>query len=434
MRILLIAYDFPPLASPQAIRWHYLTRELVRLGAEVHVLAPQLPTSGTSMQVPEGVIVHRCGAGGLAGWLARRQRTRRPIAAPPSADARPPHGATSVRGTTLNWKGRLHQRLDRLIGLWSYPDSRGQWLAPASAALPGLLAEIQPDVTISSHEPAVSLEIGLQAAGKVGTWLADLGDPVLAPYTPRHWRRRAGRLEAQVCAMAAAISVTTEGTRDQLIARHGVAPDKVFVLSQGYDDRLHRSPWTPRLRGLETGGDVHLLYTGRFYPFRDPMALLQAVLAQPRVRLTVVAPEVRPECLAVAARSGGRIVFLGEQPHDRVLVLQAECDVLVNIGNALEAQTPGKLYEYLGSGKPILHCYAVDDDPANALVRAWKRGWVCHNDRASLQAFLGALVESPQRCCAELSRDDSGIAQYGWSALAERLLRQCQQSLSRGTQ
>ena len=432
MRILLIAYDFPPFASPQAIRWCYLTRELVRLGVEVHVLAPQLSTSSTSMQVPEGVIVHRCDAGGLAGWLVRRQRVRRPVAAPPSADVRPPSGTAPPHGTTLNWKGRLHRRLDRLIGLWCYPDSRGQWFAPACAALPGLLAEIQPDVMISSHEPAVSLEIGLQAAGKVGTWLADLGDPVLAPYTPRHWRRRAGRLEAQVCATAAAISVTTDGTRDQLIARHGVAPDKVFVLSQGYDDRHRRSPWTPRLKGLETGGDVHLLYTGRFYPFRDPMALLEAVLAQPRVRLTVVAPEVKPEYLAIGARSAGRIVFLGEQPHDRVLALQAECDVLVNIGNVLEAQTPGKLYEYLGSGKPILHCHAVDDDPANALIRAWGRGWVCRNDRASLQAFLGELVASPQQCCAKLSRDDSGIEQYGWSALAGQLLRQCQRSVSRG--
>ncbi|MEW9571384.1 glycosyltransferase [Rhodanobacter sp. Si-c] len=432
MRILLIAYDYPPLASPQAIRWHYLTRELARLGVDVHVLAPQLPISGISMQVPEGVIVHRCGAGGLAGWLVRRQRARPPDAAPPSADVQGTFGAAPARGANLNWKGRLHQRLDRLIGLWCYPDSRGQWLAPACAALPDLLAEIQPDVVISSHEPAVSLEIGLQAAGKVSTWLADLGDPVLAPYTPRHWRRRAGRLEARVCATAAAISVTTSGTRDQLIARHGMAPDKVFVLSQGYDDRQRRNPWTPRLQSLETGGDAHLLYTGRFYPFRDPMALLEAVLAQPRVRLTVAAPEVKPECLAIAARSAGRIVFLGEQSHDRVLALQAECDVLVNIGNALEAQTPGKLYEYLGSGKPILHCHAVDDDPANVLIRAWGRGWVCRNDRASLQAFLGTLVDSPQQRCAELSRDDSGIAQYGWSVLAEQLLRECRQSMCRG--
>ncbi|WP_168170358.1 glycosyltransferase [Rhodanobacter sp. C03] len=430
MRILLIAYDFPPLASPQAIRWHYLTRELVRLGVEVHVLAPQLPNSGISLQVPEGVVVHRCNAGGLAGWLARRQRPQRPI----SATASDTPGAVPTVPTNaaaLNWKGRAHQRLDRLISLWCYPDSRGQWRASACAALPGLLADIRPDVVISSHEPAVSLEIGLQAAGKVDGWLADLGDPVLAPYTPRRWRRRASRLEARVCATAAAISVTTGATRDQLIARHGIAPDKVFVLSQGYDDRHPHGPWTPRLHGLEAGGDVHLLYTGRFYPFRDPTALLQAVLAQPRVRLTVVAPEVKPEYLALAARCPERIVFLGEQSHDRVLELQAECDVLVNIGNALAAQTPGKLFEYLGSGKPILHCHSVDDDPANALIRGWGRGWVCRNDRASLQAFLTALVESPQQRCAELSSDDRAITPYGWSALAWQLLRRCERALSR---
>lgn len=425
VRILLIAYDYPPLASPQAIRWHYLTRELAALGAEVHVLAPELPVSGAALAVPPGMMVHRCAAGGLAGWLERRRRRSPAAAAKPSAAADAEVVAPSA--PSLNWKGRLYRRLDALIGLWCYPDSRGQWRRPARKALPLLMAQLRPDIVIGSHEPAVSLELGLQVANGAASWLADLGDPVLAPYTPRRWRRRAGRLEAQVCATAAAVSVTTTQMRELLIARHGIASDKILVLPQGFDDRVARNAWNPHPDGFARDGEWHLLYTGRFYPFRSPQALLEAVLAQPGVRLTVVAPEVAPECLALAARSAGRIVFLGEQPHARVLELQQQCDVLVNIGNALAAQTPGKLFEYLGSGKPILHCHSVDDDPANALIRSLGRGWVCRNDRASLQAFLASLVESPWQRCAELSRDDGGIAEYGWSALARRLLQRCEQ-------
>jgi glycosyltransferase involved in cell wall biosynthesis len=425
VRILLIAYDFPPLASPQAIRWHYLTRELARLGAEVHVLAPDLALQDTGIPVPEGVVVHRCDAGGLAGWLARRSGRRRVEEVGEEAKA-PARVATTGR-PGLNWKGRLHRRLDRLIGMWSYPDSRGQWLAPARAALQRLLPELRPDVVICSHEPAVSLEVGLQAAGVGAAWLADLGDPVLAPYTPRRWRARARKLEAQVCAAASAISVTTESTRQLLMDRHGVVAERVFILTQGYDDRQPHTPWRPSLPSLEQGNGLHLLYTGRFYPFRDPMALLEAVVAQPRVRLTIVAPELQPEHLEVVSRSGGRIVFLGEQPHDRVLALQRDCDVLVNIGNALQAQTPGKLFEYLGSGRPILHCASVDDDPANALILEWGRGWVCRNDKASLKEFLQTLSTTPERLCATLAREDGAVAGYGWSAIARRLFRRCEQ-------
>lgn len=427
MRILLIAYDFPPLSSPQAIRWHYLARELVKLGAQVHVLAPDLAMpDGTGLKVPEGVHVHRCDAGGLAGWLSRRRRVR--AGEEPASRSSADHAATNSRPISLNWKGHLHHRLEKLIGLFCFPDSRGSWGSSASGALVALIETLHPDVVISSHEPATTLQLGLVVAPRVSAWLADLGDPVLAPYTPRRWRRRARRLEADVCASAAAVSVTTPATRQLLLDRHGADPKRVFVLTQGYDDSLPRCSMGPRAyAGSER---LHLLYTGRFYAFRDPTALLEAVVAVSRIKLTVVAPEVRPEHLAIARRSGGRIVFLGEQPHARVLELQQDCDILLNIGNALSAQTPGKLYEYLGSGKPILHCFSVDGDPANALIDEWRRGWSCRNDRAELQAFLEALAESPERMFGTLSTDDSAISAYSWSRLARRLLERCEQAIA----
>ncbi len=422
MRILLVAYDYPPLSSPHAIRWYYLSRELVRLGVQLHVLAPDLPVHGeNSLRVPTGVIMHRCDAGGLAGWLARHQRARaravRSVSQPLSAA-----GDIRVGPTTLNWKGRLQQRLERYIGHWVYPDSRGQWRAPASAALGELIDSIRPDILISSHEPAVTLQLGLQVVGRVPVWLVDLGDPVLAAYTPKRWRKRAGKLEADVCRTATAISVTTAGTRELLLARHRMGSEKIFVLSQGFDDALPRASAPAH---TDYAGDLHLLYTGRFYSFRNPTALFEAVLALKHVRLTVAAPEVEPELLAYAARSEGRIMFIGEQPHAKVLELQQDCDVLVNIGNVQSVQTPGKLFEYLGSGKPILHCYYSDADPVNALIAAWRRGWSCRNDRNSLQILLNQLVRSPEKLQEASLGDASATACYGWSRLARDLLDRC---------
>lgn len=420
MRILLVAYDYPPLNSPQAIRWYYLSRELACLGVDMHVLAPDLPAHRNSLAVPPGVTVHRCDAGGLTGWLARRQKTRRQALSwsPQSHVTK----ITPVGSITLNWKGRLHQLLERCVGRWVYPDSRGQWRASAGAALDTLIDTIRPDVLISSHEPAVTLQLGLQVAGRVPAWLADFGDPVLAGYTPRHWRRRAGELEAAVCRVASAVSVTTVGTRELLQARHALDASKIFVLSQGFDDSLPRAT-APTSRGRS--GELHLLYTGRFYPFRDPTALFEAVLALQQIRLTIAAPEVKPEYLAYAARSGGRIVFLGEQPHAKVLALQQDCDVLVNIGNAMNVQIPGKLFEYLGSGKPILHCHYTDDDPVKVLLAAWRRGWSCRNERICLQAFLSRLVQFPEELNEATTGDIRVIVRYGWSYLARDLLDRC---------
>lgn len=419
MRILLVAYNYPPLASPQAIRWYYLSRELARRGVEMHVLAPDLAgQAGMAMEVPAGVVVHRCDAGGLDGWLARARGLRRGGAEAHRGTA-PAHPGGTV---TLNWKGRWLHRLQRWLGLFWFPDSRGQWRRPAQVALESLLEALQPDILISSHEPAVSLVLGLRVARRVPAWLVDLGDPVLTPYTARRWKRRAARLEAAVCHTANAITVTTGDTRKLLQARHGTLASKILVLSQGYDDSMPRAPLP---RHPIDGNGLHLLYSGRFYSFRDPTPLLDAVLAVDRIRLTVIAPEVRPELLAYAEHSGGRIVFAGEQPHERVLAWQRECDVLVNIGNAMEAQVPGKLFEYLGSGKPILHCQSTNEDPAVAMLAQWRCGWVCRNERAALQSLLASLPTSSVEL-AEVARGNASIiARHGWSQLGGELFECC---------
>lgn len=422
MRILLIAYDYPPLASPQAIRWYYLSRELARLGADMHVLAPDLPAfSGASLPVPAGVVVHRCDPGGLAGWVGRRRKAPRAVAAG-AADGR----EALARAGQLNWKGRLYRMLDRLVSLYCYPDSRGQWRRPARRVLGDLVESLAPDVLISSHEPAVSLQLGLAMADRVPVWLADLGDPVLAPYTPARWRRRAFRLERQVCRKAA-LSVTTERTRQLLIERHGLDPGRVEVLTQGFDDT--RPADHQLLAPRTTDGLLHLLYAGRFYPFRSPAALLDAVNAVPGVRLTIIAPEVAPRFLAMAARSEGRIVFLGEQPHDTVLRMQRECDVLVNIGNALQAQVPGKLYEYLGTGKPVLHLSSTDDDPVVPLLAEWGVGWSCPNKAEDVVRFLAMASGAFTSMQAQLRLDPEHVRAFGWSRLAEELLQRCQRLL-----
>lgn len=425
MRILLVAYDYPPVSSPQAIRWYYLTRELSAAGLDVHVLAPDIPCTSQALPTPDGVVVHRCDAGGLAGWLGglRRRSGRNSILQ--SSGAKVDSGGAS----RLNWKGRAARVLESVVGLWTFPDASGQWKRSAMPALARCLEELRPDILICSHQPPVSLELALATVDGSLPWLADLGDPVLAPYTPRRWRARASKLERLVSEHASAVSVTTEEASDLLMQRHASSPERIFVLSQGFDDA------TPRNVSVREGidGDIHLLYTGRFYAFRDPVPLLEAVLRNERFRLSIVSPEVSKAMLEYQPRSRGRIMFLGGQPHARVLQLQQQCDVLVNIGNALPAQTPGKLFEYLGSGKPILHCSANDDDPAIELMKQWGCGWVCHNDRSTLAAFLSSL-DMTTTALKEIAKGNAAtIAEYGWSRLAAKLHGHLEQLCRRRT-
>src|SRR5690606_20396913 len=191
MRLLLIAYEFPPSPSPQSLRWTYLVRELAAMGHEVHVLTVDLGGETPGLPaLPDSVRIHRTFPGLLRGALAlhREHRMRHPRK-PRGADADAAATANPVAALRppRNWKQRVSEAVQAVAGQLHFPDIRGEWRRHGQRALGRLVATMRPDVVISSHEPATTLELGLSLRGMRLPWIVDMGDPVLAPYTPRRW-------------------------------------------------------------------------------------------------------------------------------------------------------------------------------------------------------------------------------------------------------
>ncbi|MEZ0469364.1 hypothetical protein [Luteimonas salinilitoris] len=426
MRLLLIAYEFPPSPSPQSLRWTYLARELAALGHEVHVLAPDLGGETPGLPaLPDSVRVHRTFAGPVRGMLAfirKRRRRRAATAVHPHMD--PPVSADSgTRSAALrpprNWKQQVSEMVQSAAQRIWFPDVRGEWRFWAERALEPLLDRIAPDLVISSHEPATTLELGLSAQALGFRWAADLGDPVLAGYVAPHWRDRAGRLENEVCDRADLVTVTNAGAAELLRQRHGRCAD-IGILPQGFDDRSRaRATAAPRIFDRDR---LELLYTGSFYSFRRADALMRALEAHPALRLSIAAVTV-PEAMVSAAKAAPeRIRLLGFLPHDAILDLQRHADVLVNIANDDVTQIPGKFYEYLGAGRPILHL-GNGDDPVAAMVVRLRRGWTCHNDAEAISERLLALAQEKARGRLEqgLALGPETVGEYGWRQIAGRL-------------
>lgn len=61
--------------------------------------------------------------------------------------------------------------------------------------------------------------------------------------------------------------------------------------------------------------------------------------------------------------SDGVIRFLGMQSHSVAMKYIDECDILLSIGNTGSPMAPSKIYEYMSTGKPIIHVYSWDEDP-----------------------------------------------------------------------
>lgn len=428
MRILLIAYEFPPIPSAQSLRWAYLVRELALLGHRLDVLAPNHPGYGHGgglPECPESVVVHRTFPGPFAWWLKQRLGRLRRSGSGPMAESDGRGNAPAMVPTVpvhLNWKGRLVERVRVLYTAALFPDVRSEWNPWARRALRPLLDAVTPEVVIVSHEPASTLSLGLIAKQRGYRLVADLGDPVCAPYTPRRWRRRAFRLERQVCKHADLVTVTTAAARDLLIARHAVDPSRIHVMVQGFDDSATVIGDTP---GVAIDRErLELLYTGSFYSFRQATGLVDAVVRTPGVCLSV-ASSAAPEVLVEAARRyPDAIRLLGFLPHKAVLQLQRRVDILVNLANDDPSQVPGKVYEYLGANRPILHIGNNPLDEAAALVVRVGAGWVCRNDADAIVALLSEHLRQRRSGLdpgAQLVRNEATINRYAWSAHAKEL-------------
>lgn len=425
LRILLIAYEFPPSPSPQSLRWAYLAGRLAASGHDVHVMAPDLGGTGAGLPVPgPGLRIHRVWPGPMRTLLDRLARRRQlgadvRIEEPAGTEDDSFADVGAVEPPRLNWKGRLLERGQGLVSRVLFPDLRGEWAWPARRALPRILARVRPDVVITSHEPATTLTLGAEARRRGFRWVADLGDPVLAGYTPDRWRRRALALEARVLREADHVLVTTDGTRALLRGRHPEGAP-ITVVPQGFDERAVNGCTAPRIAGP---APLELLYAGRFYGFRDPRPLVEGVLRVPGVRLNIASGNVPEWLVRLARQHPGQLRLLGCMPHRRLLALQRQAGVLVNIANVDPAQIPGKVFEYLGACRPILHLQAQEMDAVGRMLAERSRGWAC---MATVESIAGALqrlhhLAGHGRLEEGLDLEAASVGEWSWTALAGRV-------------
>lgn len=433
MKILICAHDFPPIGSPQSLRVASLARALSAAGHQVHVLTRvAAPAYNDSTQWYAGQI-SRASAGwveqvmSLGSAFMRNAFARRPAMGTEATVSDADGSIAAVDGQCLNWKGRLVRRFYALLAFFVFPDHRSLWVRSAVVAGRRVCVQFRPDIIIGSHEPTAGVMVARALAQACDLpWIAELGDPILAPYTPARWKRRAFAYEREVVRSAAAVVVTSARSATLLRRRHGLASGHLLVLPQGFGGQAS-SPHADEYANQAVSDQLNLVYTGRFYVFRDPGPLVRAVLAVPDVVLTVAGPELPAELAGEFRAHPSRLRFLGSLSHPDALSLQRSADMLVNIGNSGMTQVPGKLMEYLGAGRPILHVRAGKRDPSAAFVAESRCGHVVANDEQSMAVLLAALLHDKRAGCLTRGQrlGEQFYLQYRWDALAGRLAELC---------
>ena len=395
-RVLFLAYYFPPLGGAGVQRTVKFARYLPEFGYEPVVVTGPASTSlawspadGTfQREIPAEIEVHRINT------------------------PEPPRSS--------GWRRRSERWLRR-------PSSFTRWWVEGAIALGRDVAK-NTDMVYASMSPFESAEAAAAIARDLGRpWIADLRDPwaldewLIYP-TGLHRRLELRRMRAALRSASAIVMNTSEAERE-LRRRFPELGTKVFVIPNGYDSADFEGISAPRedrsFRIVYTGY-VHTQAGRRHQRMRLARRLVGGsvrgltVLSRSAVYLLEAVDELlesRPELRSrLEVHLGGvgsdedhetvasEVVRVhGYLPHEEAVELIRSADLLFLPMHDLPAGVrslgvPGKTYEYLASGRPILA--AVPDGDARELLARAGTAMICRpTDIRCMRSVIEAGIE-----------------------------------------
>jgi glycosyltransferase involved in cell wall biosynthesis len=411
-RLLILSYFYPPLGGGGVPRMLGLTRHLPESGWRCTIVCAgedDYWVRDDSQAIPEGTEVIRVpGGSALAAWL----KLRRPAVA----------GRRS---------GPTFGLLRRISDWWMMPDSYRGWARRARGVAARRLA--RGDVTaLLTTSPPDSVHLAGRALARRFRlpWIADFRDPWIGLHfrqPPSDWHRaRHAAMEAAVVNEADAVFAASHTHAADLAATFPARASRIHHVPNGYEPMEESA-------GHEAADPDHfvVVFTGTLAQMPDAFTFLDAlheVLAhrpegRRRIRVRFAGPyETGVEDRAVALGLKGIVEFLGPIPHRRARELQQAADLLLlwkPHGDGYRTMVPGKLYEYLSTGRPILAVLRPEDEAA----RLAREGGATIAEPGKRQAMLEALEGAYDRWRGEgraPRREHAWLASHTRGELARR--------------
>jgi glycosyltransferase involved in cell wall biosynthesis len=361
-KILIIAYLFPPIGGGGVQRALKMAKYLNEFGWEPHVLTVE-PDYHVSLdhslleQLPPSVVVHRC-----------KQFS---VGVPPAATAAIADERRDERPSRVSSiKKKLFPFLKKLKQYVLIPDDQMLWFPFAVKKGMEIMQEHQIDVIFSTSGPYTNHLVGLYLKRKTGKpWLPDFRDPWTQNMhrTGIAWREWIEeRLERMVLRESDVLLTVTHSFANNFKRKFSEEIQRLEVIHNGFDPADYK-----QLAGVEGNKDTcTFIYTGIFYKERNPRLFLRAVkelmeegnLDPLHVRLKFAGvfdyPGYSENQDCVDQLGLGQVVeVLGHLPHQEALQALKKADILLLIGDTAPDSgdyIPGKLFEYMAIGHPIL--------------------------------------------------------------------------------
>jgi len=364
-KILLIAYSYPPLEDAQSLRWYYISQELAKLGYKIDIVTITHPAK-LSYSIEKNITLHRVYAGFFES-IAYSIKTK--IGVDDSSKQKQRQSFLFKIMKKGYWIVRT------FVGGMLSGNISTEWYPHAKRYIDKNLDISLYDFMITSHEPWVDSLLGYSIKKKYPSllWVADFGDPYVSIYTPRYKLFFENKIEKKIYKKVDLMILTNKAVQDKLRSKYPFLNQKdTLILEQGFSRSNYKEGYK--------SDTFTIIYTGTFYEeFRNPTQLSYA-LSKLDFDFRFIVAGRNEEFNELFKPLGEKYQFLGIRSHHEVLELQKRSDLLVHISNKQIEQVPGKFYEYLGVGKPILVIYQDMQDQLLPLCKDIGIDTVCKND------------------------------------------------------
>jgi glycosyltransferase involved in cell wall biosynthesis len=366
-KVLIVTYYWPPSGGAGVQRWLKFAKYLPEYGWEPVILTVEpacaaYPVTDKSLDddLPASLKVYKTPATDYFS-IYKKDRSKIPSAGfANSAD-------NSLKGKILRF----------IRGNFFIPDPRKGWNKFAFLKACELIESKEIKYVITTSPPHSSQLIGLKIKEKYPQikWIADLRDPWTDIYyydqfypTPLSKWIDSG-FEKKVLENADRVITVGESLKKLFATKVSEAEIRTTVITNGYDEDDFR-----RVTACEPP-IFTLTYTGTLsdiYPLKGLLASLKILQSEGTDFLIRFVGSVSSDSkkLIKSYLSDRQAEFLPYAKHDEAIQHMVDSSMLVLIIPSHKSNNSiitGKLFEYLGSGKPVL-CLGPTDGDASAII------------------------------------------------------------------
>jgi glycosyltransferase involved in cell wall biosynthesis len=414
-RLLIISYLFPPMGGIGVQRALSLAKYLPQCGFEVQVLkarnaAGPVHDPALLRHVPDAVAVRSAFTPEVP--FALRRWAWKWIARPKRA------GAASATASSSPGKKSLIARLaQRML----CPEPEVLWVPFALRKARRIVLQHRIQCVLVTAPPFSAFLVGnaLKREFPDIKLVSDFRDEWLTFYlnnndfqSGEYTRRRAAEIELATIQCSDLVVAVTDSSLSEIRRRYPDQPDCKFQrVANGFDPEAFRD-FAPR--GHE-GQKVVVTHVGTVYKNSSPRYYLDALDELPeairsRIETRFIGRVDDNEKKFLDSRKSP-VRILGFMPQAEAQRYMEETDYLL-LTLTDDISLPGKLYEYLATGKPVLALSPIGGE-VDRLLRETDSGWcVSPSDRAGIQALLLQAYALTMRGDGDLRMNWAAIRRY----------------------